>query len=340
MTMQIAEVDPFDDETFDAWHAAYRDAEREGLGEHATVWTLEELRTVLREPDRRGWRGGYVGRVGERVVCSGYLGTPLLDNLDSAFLRVDTIPTARRRGHGTRMLAHLERAARDHGRSRLDTEATWPDEFGPEGHGWAGREFALARGYTFGLGDVQRELTTPVADDLLADLAAEAAPHHTAYTLRSWAGPVPDDIVAGWLDLSATLMTEAPTGEMEREPESTDVGALREMEATLVKQERVRYHTVALDGDGQVAAYTDLVTAGLEPGKAYQWGTLVRRADRGHRLGLAVKVANLQQLQRERRDALRLVTWNAEINSHMIDVNARLGFRPVARLGEFQKRLG
>ena len=33
-----------------------------------------------------------------------------------------------------------------------------------------------------------------------------------------------------------------------------------------------------------------------------------------------------------------LITYNAEVNRHMIEVNERLGFLPVARLGEFQKR--
>ena len=30
-------------------------------------------------------------------------------------------------------------------------------------------------------------------------------------------------------------------------------------------------------------------------------------------------------------------TWNAEVNEHMIGINERLGFRPVERMGEFQK---
>ena len=32
-------------------------------------------------------------------------------------------------------------------------------------------------------------------------------------------------------------------------------------------------------------------------------------------------------------------TYNAEVNDHMIAVNEQMGFRPVARLGEFQKKL-
>lgn len=32
-------------------------------------------------------------------------------------------------------------------------------------------------------------------------------------------------------------------------------------------------------------------------------------------------------------------TFNAEVNSHVIGVNERMGFRPVERMGQFQMRL-
>lgn len=55
------------------------------------------------------------------------------------------------------------------------------------------------------------------------------------------------------------------------------------------------FGTVALTSDGRIAAYTQLVASG-DDGNAYQWGTLVRREDRGHRLGLRVKLENLRML--------------------------------------------
>ena len=85
-------------------------------------------------------------------------------------------------------------------------------------------------------------------------------------------------------------------------------------------------------------AYTDLATTVARTRTAYQWGTLVRGDAPGHRLGIAVKVANLRLLQRERPDVRTLITYNAEVNAHMVGVNDRLGFVPVARLGEFQRR--
>jgi RimJ/RimL family protein N-acetyltransferase len=81
------------------------------------------------------------------------------------------------------------------------------------------------------------------------------------------------------------------------------------------------------------------VTTVHEPSRAYQWGTLVRPAHRGHRLGMAVKVANLRQLQEAVPGVDHVITWNAESNARMVAVNDRLGFVPTERMGEFQKRL-
>jgi hypothetical protein len=56
-------------------------------------------------------------------------------------------------------------------------------------------------------------------------------------------------------------------------------------------------------------------------------------------LGVAVKVRNLEFLQSREPDAPVVITDNAESNEHMVGINVRLGFRPVERSGEFQKRL-
>ena len=58
-------------------------------------------------------------------------------------------------------------------------------------------------------------------------------------------------------------------------------------------------------------------------------GTLVRRDHRGHRLGTAVKIANLRALQQARPEATEVKTQNAETNAWMVGINVRLGFGPV-----------
>jgi len=337
--LEIVEVDPFDPASFDPWWRSYHDAEEADRGSAATIWQLEELRAQMQDSGRRTWMAGWSGVVNGEVVATGWVGTPMLDNLDRASLAVTTLDGHRRRGYATAMLAKVEQVARGKGRTVLGGETYWPYAAGPDGHGAPGREFARAHGYELALGDVQRRLALPVADELLDEAAAEAAGHHTAYALRSWVGPVPEELVDEIAEMDAALMTEAPTGELTIEPQAADVAALREDEQLLAKQGRTKYSTVALDAAGRAAAYTDLVTTIHEPDRAYQWGTLVLRAHRGHRLGLAVKIANLKLLQRERPDLRQVTTFNAEVNAHMIGVNERLGFTPVERLGEFQKKL-
>ncbi len=128
--------------------------------------------------------------------------------------------------------------------------------------------------------------------------------------------------------------------ELELEPEVFTPERIRADEEVFAASGRTKYTTVALAADGAVAGYSEIVVPRHDPGRAYQWGTLVRRADRGHRLGLATKAHNLAWVQREEPDLRLLVTFNAEVNVHMVGVNEQLGFRPVERLGEFQRQLG
>lgn len=337
--LEITEVDVHDDAALAEWYDVSAAALREGLGDLASVWSLPELTVTLREQSRSRRIHAYVGHAGGRAVVAGAVVLPLLENLDSATISAEVHPDHRRRGHGSAMLAHVEARALAHGRTVVDHFIDWPESHGPEGEGWPGREFALARGYRMNLGDVQRMLTLPVADEVLDRLAAEAAERHEGYRVTSWVGAVPEQLALGWETLSSSLVTEAPTGDRVREPEVVEVANLREREAVAEKQGRTRVCTAALTADGEVAAYTDLEVTPHESGKAYQWGTLVRTADRGHRLGLAVKVANLRLLQSLDVGVTRLVTFNAEVNSHMIGVNEQLGFVAVARAGEFVKHL-
>ena len=337
--LEIRQLDPHDASAFDAWHHVYAVAETHELGAVATPWQLEELRSLMQHPGSYAWSGGWSGLLDGETVAAGWMRTPLLDNLELAELSVHVHPDHRRRGFGSAVLAEVEAEAGRRGRRVLTGLASWPYDAGSAGDGGSGPGFARAVGYDLALSEVQRELQLPVDDALLAGLADDAARAHTSYTLRSWVGPVPDVLLQGWAEITASLVTEAPTGDLELEQEAVSTDAVREREATIERQGRTKYNTVALDASGTVVAYSDLATTIHEPGRAYQWGTLVRREDRGHRLGVAVKVANLRLLQRERPDITRLTTYNAEVNAHMIGVNEAMGFRPVARLGDFQKKL-
>ncbi len=335
----ITDLDPFDDAEFDEFYAVFEAAEKFGREATATPWERDELRATMQEDTQRKFRQGIVGRADGRIVAAAFVEGSLLDNLDIGNVQVNVHPDHRRRGYGTQVLGRCEAVAREHGRTTILTMCDWPFAGHPEGDGDAGVEFARRHGYTMSLVEIQRRLDLPVSEETLDRLAASAAEKHAGYTLRSWSGPVPEELLQGWAEVTSALMTEAPMGEVAREPEVPDPAVVREAEALAVAQGRQMYATAALDEDGRVVAYTNFGVNTEGSPRAYQWGTLVRPEHRGHRLGMAVKVANLRLLQRERPDLGQVVTWNAEVNAHMIGVNEELGFVPVERAGELQKRL-
>ncbi|MFJ4998004.1 GNAT family N-acetyltransferase [Microbacterium sp. NPDC088619] len=338
MTIEISRIDPFDPHDVDAWWEAYAAAERADRGADAVVWSLAESRSELQQDSAVVDRRAFLLRDDDEIVGSASLALPLKDNVHTAHLAISVPPENRRRGVGTAALTFLEGEAAASARTTLQASTSWPHTLGPGGTGAPGREFARAHGYALALGDVQSRLALPVVPATLDRIEAEIAESTEGYEIRSWVGRVPDDVVERWTTLDATLETEAPTGELDIEPQKPDIDSIRESEELLDLQHRISFGTIALAPDGAAAAYSQLVVS-TDDGNAYQWGTLVRAADRGHRLGVAVKVANLRMLHREAPQARAVYTYNAESNAHMLAVNTMLGFRPSERMGELQKRL-
>ena len=336
MTIALTRIDPFDDHDVDAWWGAYAAAERADRAEGTPVWTLGETRREFQQDSSVVERRVYLLRAGGEVVGAASLGLPLRDNTHIAHLGLGVPPAHRGKGYAARALSLIEDEARAAGRSTAHSTTSWLYELGSDGAGSPGREFARRHGYALALGDVQSRLDLPVEAALLDRLDEDIPPH--GYTLRSWVGPVPDDVVEGWAALDAAVETEAPSGDLDLEPSTAHVAGIRETEELHAQQNRISFGTVALNASGEVVAYTQLVVSG-DDGNAYQWGTLVRRADRGHRLGTAVKTANLRLLQRESPQTPAVYTYNAESNAPMLAVNTLLGFHPRERMGELQKQL-
>jgi hypothetical protein len=76
-----------------------------------------------------------------------------------------------------------------------------------------------------------------------------------------------------------------------------------------------------------------------EVDKVHQWATIVNREHRGHRLGLAIKAANLRAVQRAFPERTAVYTSNSEQNDNMVAINEKMGFRPVELFVEFQRKL-
>ncbi len=323
---------------FDRWYEVYRTSDEAGRP-HARPWLHNELLASLTSTTPGDRIRVFLGTLDDLPAVAGAVEYSTADNFDAALVEVQVLPGVRRRGRGTAMLEHLLGVVREMGRSVVTAETSYPYDAPRDGSGTAGAEFLRAHGFEFGLDDIQRVLDVGAANVLVEGLLAEVAPAHRDYRLVAFTGPVPDEFAVSYAALVATLSAEVPTGEMTVQHRSADVALLRAGEELLARQQRRSVRTVALDADGRVAGYTSIVVPGDEPQVAYQWGTLVARDHRGHRLGTAVKAANLALLAETEPGTGTLVTYNAHVNDHMVAINDRLGFRPVERLGEFERRL-
>lgn len=333
--MQVIPVDAHDDAAFARWYAAHAAGASAGRTD-PPIWRLPESQVLYREsgPGAAKLREAYVAVDGAgAVVGAGHLEAPLRDNPRYASLGVDVPPEHRGRGVGTALYARLAERAADLGRTVLAAEVHQPFD-APEVPGVG---FAKRRGFTRRNVEVRRILRLPVPRGRLDELAAHAAERTGGYELRQWKGPCPDDLAEQYAYLRSLLMTDAPMGELEYEPEDWDVARLRADERQSAEQGRTVVTTVAIAPDGRLAGHTQIGVPAHEPGAAYQWDTLVLNEHRGHRLGLALKVANLRTLLDEFPDRERLTTYNAEQNGPMVAVNDALGFRPVEWLEEWQR---
>ena len=224
----------------------------------------------------------------------------------------------RRRGTGTKLLAHMARESGRAGRKLLMSAARV---------GGAGDAFAGATGGSAGLRDVRRVLLVDAGLwERLPGLRASAEPHAAGYALRSWLGATPDDLVDG-ICATYNALGDAPHDES-FEPETWDRERLRKSEERVVAQGTRKYSIAATAaGTGGVVAVTQAAVDPLLPEWCSQKITAVVRRHRGHRLGLLVKVAMLELLAAREPQLRYVTTVNAEPNDHMIAVNEQLGFR-------------
>jgi RimJ/RimL family protein N-acetyltransferase len=243
---------------------------------------------------------------------------PLRENRQNAFGFVVIPPARRRRGIGTELLAHMARESGRAGRKLL---------MGSARAGAPADGFAAATGGRAGLRDVRRILPVDAGlRERLPGLRASAEPRAAGYTLRSWPGPVPDDLVDG-ICATYNALGDAPHDES-YEPETWDRERLRKTEQRSVAQGTRDYSIAAIErGTGEVAAITQAVVDPPLPEWCWQEITAVTRAHRGHRLGLLVKVAMLEMLAVHEPGLRHVATFNAEPNDHMIAVNEQLGYR-------------
>jgi GNAT superfamily N-acetyltransferase len=331
--VQIRPIDVDDAEEFGRWYAITREAwlfERPD----APVWSQRELHVAFSRADGAEQLTAYGAFDGDTMLAAAMIALPLLDNLDKANLSVWVAPSQRRQGIGGALLQHLVSTSVRGGRTTMLT-SSWLPRDAPDDHPY--RRFADEHGFGLANTEVRRTLELPVPNDRLEGLAAEAREHHRDYRIQACVDDVPNDLLASYCHLRNQVALDAPTGDVELEARALTPQIVLKRHAIAKEQGRTTYLAFAVEPGGDAVAYTSLVAPAQKPVYVYQSGTLVRRDHRGHRLGLAVKVANLLALQKACPGRRIVNTENAGVKGPMVQINEKLGFRPVEVLADFQR---
>jgi GNAT superfamily N-acetyltransferase len=271
-----------------------------------------------------------------------------LDDASVGWMDLHVHPDFRRRGIGRALADTVEEHARSLERSRLIAYAVSADAPGerlvpPTGAGSVpagNREvrFLLARGWR--LEQIARASRFPLPADR-AEVAARRADaeRHAGddYRIHTWVGPTPEHWLADQAMLNTRMSTEAPSAGLEEPEDHWDVDRVREYDAlqdagprTTLTAAAEHVPTGTLAGFTQLAAPADLTRP------VGQQDTLVLPEHRGHRLGMLLKVANLQFLEQVAPGHPCVLTWNAEENRAMLDVNEAVGFVPIGYEGAWR----
>lgn len=257
---------------------------------------------------------------------------PLRDNLSGANVSMSVLPSHRRRGVGTALASEILAYVQSEGR----TNAIWTVG-SPLEHNSPGYDFSRAMGATGVLSRLRRELDLSLVNERELDTLVKVVvdQRDRDYQIVTWVDRAPNDFVEGVARLVGRMSTDTPRGDLTWEPEVWDARRWREKEEDAHLSGRRRFAAGAADRAGNLVAFSDIGAWVHDPRVAEQWNTIVDPDHRGHRLGLAVKIANLRNVRRELPWA-RLETWNADENTRMVAINELLGFQVVERVDEFQ----
>jgi len=325
----------------------------------SAVWAHDSgTRDEVRPPEEMlpGWRKQefepkrmLLARLDGRPVARGIAEHRLGDAADTAWLAVEVVPDARGRGIGRAVAERVEALAREARATKYIVYAPcWrvggPRLAAPTGFGdvaAASPETRLLRSLGYRLEQVERgsRLALPVDEAVLEAMRAEAgAAAGGEYRIHTWVDATPPE----WRDDIAFLLTrmstDAPSAGLEESEDPWTVERLLADEALEEESPTTRLvAAVEHVPSGRLAGFTELVLPEDRGRAVDQEDTIVVREHRGHRLGMLLKLANIAFLQELRPGHPRIVTYNAEENRHMLDVNEAIGFEAFVYEGAWRK---
>ena len=320
-------------------HDSGTDDESRPPEEMLPTWRKQEF-----EPKRL-----FIARRNGQVAGRGVVEYRLGDAIDTAWLHVEVLPEARGQGVGRAIAERVESVAREAGKSRAIVYApcwkvggerlTAPTGFGDVAADTAETRLLLSMGYRLEQVERGSRLTLPLDEtalQLVYDEAAEIA--GPDYRVHLFGDRTPERWREDIAHLLTRMSTDAPTAGLEEPEDPWTVERLLADEEEEAAGPRTAFvAAVEHVPSGHLVGFTELVAPDDMTRPVDQEDTIVLIEHRGHRLGLLLKAANLLQVQKARPGHPAVVTYNAEENRPMLDVNEALGFVPFVYEGAWRK---
>lgn len=290
----------------------------------------------------------FVARVDGRIVGRAVLTLPIEEGSRLALIRSEVLEGFRGQGIGTALLEAGEKYSTDNGRTVFNGQSMGqpmpgaqldsPTGFGSVPAGAAPTRFAVRHGYA--LGQVIRGSRLPLPFDAAAALEAAGAASGPAYRTEAWTGAIPEDRLDDLAYLHSRMSTDAPSADLEIDEEVWDADRVRALDQLRSKTGTSMLTSVVEHIEsGQLVAFSELSVPPDASLAVHQQDTLVLTEHRGHRLGMLAKVANLALLERDHPGHPWVITFNAEENRPMLDVNEEIGFEPFGYEAIWEKRV-
>ena len=255
----------------------------------------------------------WVARVSGRICGLATLILPAHENQHSTITKIQVEPPSRRSGIGTALLHATIPIARAAGRTTVTGKAL---KVGASGQLWA---------HALGFASVQQFVLQALhVPDVNPNTWIVPVP--AGFRIESWIGATPESLVEEYAE-ARTAIADAPVGDSSSDFPEWSVDRVRKHELNAEERGReLRVVAVQHAASGRIAGLTEIELDPTRPDLALQMDTAVRRAYRGNGLGRLIKAHMMQWLVDDREEVERVATSNAADNTHMIRINAEIGY--------------